>query len=331
VIVESLSEGGSVSGGTTVCFGNSTGILTLTGYNGNIIKWQKMHDSGDWFDLSNTGYVYSETPSYTGEWRYRVLVQNSLCEPAFSAEAIVIVIPLPLINLDDTISFVSGDTAIIDAGDGFQSYIWQDGLTTQSINVTQSGIYYLTVTDVSGCQASAQIVAYEIIYSVQNVELISGWSIISTYIIPVDTLISDVFSSVVSTLVLVKDEFGQVFWPAFDINLIGNITTGDAYQILMQSAQIMQVTGIAVIPENTPLYLLQGWSLVGYLRQSPGSLVQMLGSLSQLILLKDCYGNVYWPLFQIDMIEILYPGKGYQIYMASSQVLIYPPNSLNND
>ena len=48
-------------------------------------------------------------------------------------------------------------TFIIDAGGGFATYLWNTGETTQSITVTTGNIYWVTVTDANGCEATDSI------------------------------------------------------------------------------------------------------------------------------------------------------------------------------
>jgi gliding motility-associated-like protein len=48
--------------------------------------------------------------------------------------------------IGDDFAICEGDTAVIDAGSGKDSYVWNTGATNQSIEVTRSGIYKVTVT-----------------------------------------------------------------------------------------------------------------------------------------------------------------------------------------
>jgi hypothetical protein len=87
------SGAGFVTGGSNITFGNSTGTLTLNGYVGNIIKWQKQYDGGGFVDITpfNTNPTMSEIPVYTGTWDYRAIVQNGSCSPVPSAPTTVTV------------------------------------------------------------------------------------------------------------------------------------------------------------------------------------------------------------------------------------------------
>ncbi len=97
VIVLPVSVGGSVTGGSSFCFGGSTNVLTLTGNNGTIVKWQKRLNNGSWIDFTNTTYTYQETPASPGNWEYRAVVKNGSCSQAFSLSTLVIVSPLPVV------------------------------------------------------------------------------------------------------------------------------------------------------------------------------------------------------------------------------------------
>lgn len=59
----------------------------------------------------------------------------------------------PVITGDDTICI--GNTTILDAGNGFANYTWSTGDTGQSITVSTTGLYELTVSDISGCTGYA--------------------------------------------------------------------------------------------------------------------------------------------------------------------------------
>ncbi|MEI6346459.1 MAG: LamG-like jellyroll fold domain-containing protein [Bacteroidota bacterium] len=86
---------GTISGGGTVCLGNSTGTLTLTGQTGNILKWQKKLNNGIWSDINNTISTYGETPLSVGVWKYRALVQSGVCTSLFSDSVTVNIIDIP--------------------------------------------------------------------------------------------------------------------------------------------------------------------------------------------------------------------------------------------
>jgi hypothetical protein len=166
-------------------------------------------------------------------------------------------------------------------------------------------------------------------YDAQNINLASGWSLISTYINPLNPNISDVINPVLQNVVIVKSGAGMVFWPQFSINQIGNMEIGQGYQIKMTTSQILQVIGTAVIPENTVITIPQGWSILGYLRNSSGSIVTLLSNIvSDIIIVKNGGGQVYWPYFQLNQIINMIPGEGYQIRMATQRTYNYPANNI---
>lgn len=78
------SAGGTVSGGTFVCSGSNSGSLTLSGYTGNILRWEYSTDNGNtWINISNT----SSTQSYlnlTVKTLYRAVTQNGTCPASTS-------------------------------------------------------------------------------------------------------------------------------------------------------------------------------------------------------------------------------------------------------
>ena len=162
----------------------------------------------------------------------------------------------------------------------------------------------------------------------QVLTLPTGWSMWSTYMNATNPLMDSLFSSVVSEVIIVKNGNGQVYWPSVPLNMIGNNVIGEGYQIKMNSAQTVTISGTPVVPELLVINVVSGWSILGYLRQAPASIETMLSSLNpNIIIVKNGNGLVYWPSVPLNMIGNMNPGEGYQIKMSVSGTLTYPANS----
>ena len=85
IIVDPISQGGSISGLSNICQGSSTGSLSLTGYNGNIITWQRRFNSGSWVDITINSSSYSEVLYTPGYYEYRVEVKSGNCSSTYSS------------------------------------------------------------------------------------------------------------------------------------------------------------------------------------------------------------------------------------------------------
>ncbi len=97
VTVAPSTVGGAVSGGTTpLCLGTATGTMTLSGHTGSIVRWQRQLDGGSWTDIGHTAASYSETPSSTGSWQYRAVVQTSPCSQENSVPVLIEVTPVSI-------------------------------------------------------------------------------------------------------------------------------------------------------------------------------------------------------------------------------------------
>jgi hypothetical protein len=157
-----------------------------------------------------------------------------------------------------------------------------------------------------------------------------GWSIFSTYIDPVNPNISNVLYPVVSDIIIVKDGGGNVFWPQYGVNEIGNMQIGKGYLVKTQTQVMLEICGTAMLPENTPISIPSGWSILAYLRSSPASIDTLLYPIqSEIIIIKNGNGLVYWPQYEVDDIGNMLPGEGYQIKAYNSCIFTYPANSQN--
>ena len=97
VNVDPATVAGSISGNSSVIYGSTTGDLTLSGYTGDIQKWQKRYGtSGGWTDIAHTDAIYSETPTSVGTWQYRAVVKSGVCSQAETAPHTLTVEPKEL-------------------------------------------------------------------------------------------------------------------------------------------------------------------------------------------------------------------------------------------
>jgi hypothetical protein len=63
------------------------------------------------------------------------------------------------LDLPSPLSVCAGETLVLDAGSGFETYVWSTGATdTSRIEVNETGVYYVTVTNAAGATASDTIV-----------------------------------------------------------------------------------------------------------------------------------------------------------------------------
>lgn len=127
-----------ITGPTTLCSGNPGTLDAGSGY-----------DSYLW----STGDA-TQTITITTSGTYSVTVSNnSGCSGSASVAVTVGTGLTPVITGPDTVC--QGNTAVLDAGSGFDAYSWSTAETTQTISVTASGTYTVTVSDAFGCSGSA--------------------------------------------------------------------------------------------------------------------------------------------------------------------------------
>jgi hypothetical protein len=92
VTVYPRTVAGTVTGGTTICTGSTSGVLTLSGYEGSVNNWQYSTDGENWTDIANTEATYTSVVLSVNTW-FRAVVQRGDCTPANSASTLVTVDP----------------------------------------------------------------------------------------------------------------------------------------------------------------------------------------------------------------------------------------------
>jgi hypothetical protein len=128
----------------TICYGGSTLLnTTVVGGSGNYTYSWTSDPTGFTSDQANP--VVS--PQVTTTYYVTVSDGNFVLQDQIT----ITVLAIPVINLGQDVSICAGFSAILDAGTGFSHYLWSTGQSTQSIEVSQAGDYWVEVTNSFGC------------------------------------------------------------------------------------------------------------------------------------------------------------------------------------
>ena len=74
-----------------------------------------------------------------------------------NGQATVIARPLPDINLGNDTAICQGESLVLEIPEGYKSYLWQDGSTNNTYTVTETGLYWVEVTNLFDCVSTDSI------------------------------------------------------------------------------------------------------------------------------------------------------------------------------
>jgi gliding motility-associated-like protein len=166
VTVFPAPRAGTVLGGTSGCSGANGGTLTLTNYQGEVVRWEASPDGSiGWTPIAHTApqLAYSNLTATT---YYRAVVGSGVCPPVHTAPVAVVVQPPPAVNFAASAACAGQSTAFtngtaVPAGTT-ATYTWDFGDGTGAVlphpvhTFPAAGTYQvtLTVTTHRGCVAS---------------------------------------------------------------------------------------------------------------------------------------------------------------------------------
>ncbi|WP_051081596.1 gliding motility-associated C-terminal domain-containing protein [Cytophaga aurantiaca] len=131
---------------TRVCAGDST-RFNLINASCHVFMWN--------FDdpatgVNNTSTLQSPKHLFSHSGTFNVKLISYATNPATVITKMVTVDKLQHIDFGNDHSMCSDDGITLDAGKGFESYLWQDGLNAQVYKVTTAGTYTVTATNTCG-------------------------------------------------------------------------------------------------------------------------------------------------------------------------------------
>jgi len=139
--------------GNSKCAPASMTLLASGGTNGQY-RWYTDKNGSAIAGETNSTFT---TPVISTTTTYYASINNGTCESArVSVVASISPISKPVLSFipaatGSTIKLCAGQTQKIAAPAGFKTYAWSNGAATDTIAITQSGIYGVVVTDAGGC------------------------------------------------------------------------------------------------------------------------------------------------------------------------------------
>lgn len=218
-------------------------------------------------------------------------------------------------------------------GDGFMSgeeFIWQVWDASEGVSWLMEVTYSTNLPDDGYFVENGQSAVVSM-YNVnplthQDLDFPNGWSLFSSYMITADMNIMTILDPIVDNLIIVKDNNGNAYIVEYQFNALGSIQPGQGYLIKTTAPSELTLEGAFAKPELHPVQLLEGWNMIGYLREEGELAENIFADLvdqNVIQIVKDYMGNAYIPQWYFNGIGDLEPGQGYQVKTFQDAVLQY--------
>jgi hypothetical protein len=163
----------------------------------------------------------------------------------------------------------------------------------------------------------------------QMLDLPSGWSMFSTYMIADDMDMASILAPIIDNVIIAKDNAGNAYLVEYAFNGVGDLSVGQGYQIKTDAEVSIEICGAYAFPEDNAIDISAGWNMIGYLRTEPAAADAVMADINDagnLIIAKDYSGNAYLPEYSFNGIGDMNPGEGYQMKTIDTDMLQYLSN-----
>jgi hypothetical protein len=225
---------GAISGETIICSG-STNTYSITEVSG-ATSYTWTLPSG-WTGSSTTNSIITTASSADGT--ISVTANNSCGSSA--AQILAVANANPTVNLGADV-VQENPPATLDASAGFTAYLWSTTALTQTISVSASGQYIVTVTNIFGCTASDTI---QVDFTSGIINQNGTATIISLYPNPTSNGVFNVSIQNIetSTMVLeIMDMKGSIIYDKHIGSVCGNLIEPFNLTDLKMGTYVMRIT-----------------------------------------------------------------------------------------
>ncbi len=152
IVVDAPSVGGTIASSGSVCYGNNTGVLTLSGNTGSVVRWEYSVDNGITYNqVASTASTYNFI-NITTSTLYRVAIKNGTCSTTNSAVATLTVNPL---SVGGTIN--GGTTVCSGSNSGTLTLSGKTGVVQRWESSTNSGVTWTPIVNTTSSQTYTNV------------------------------------------------------------------------------------------------------------------------------------------------------------------------------
>jgi len=138
-----------ISGNQEICQGDETTIHAEVGIEN--VNWSNLEDPQT---VLYTGATFRAKPTVTTSYLISASVTSATCNVLVQDTVTIIVNPVPDIKLGTDTTLCVGKTLLLNAGQGYKGYSWQDGSSNPYFTVTSPGEYSVIVSNQFDCRKS---------------------------------------------------------------------------------------------------------------------------------------------------------------------------------
>lgn len=157
----------------------------------------------------------------------------------------------------------------------------------------------------------------------QLVNLPNGWSGISSYMIPKNPEIPEIFASLGNNLVILYNLDGIIYHPGENIVPQELWDSYSGYAIKTTQPATMEFCGDYL--QTLTVQLSQGWNLVPMLSKNQVSSEYLFGFNNKVKIVKQVAGwKLYWKEMGINTLGFVKPGEAYYVYCSDETSITFP-------
>jgi len=202
---------------------------------------------------------------------------------------------------------------------------FSSSLTIDSVLPGNAGYYQARyLNDCGEVESEIALVEIHESYTHQNV-LPQGWSGISSFVNPDALAIDEIFSEIIDDLVILVDDAGHIYWPDQNINTMNDWSVTEGYKIKMENSAVLNIEGKIIWPLQE-IAIPSGWSYLPVNTTCSVEVEELFSEFPEIIVIYEIAGpGIYWPDQGINTLQVLNPGKSYNILNSGSPISIRFP------